>query len=844
VKPEVSTVPSLQFSSIVAMESSDSDIEMIVKVRNDSRKPKGGGNKAASKRRRKPKPTGPPPRLAWGAAGVSGGVGGGTGVSATTTSSSGLGGIGSETVRSSIGSAGSGVSGASAGTGRRKGIADSEDDDGLWADDDDDDDVVVPPASSSRAAGGAAAAAAGSNRKTKKGKKLAGVKSSTSRQSLSSSPESSYGSLMWVDKYAPTNAADLCVAPKKVKEIREWMVQTHSPPQSDQSWSRSAAMDGGYQQQQQQQQQREPIVPRLLVLVGSPGVGKSSTVHVLASELGWTVHQWNDAQQDTAAGGGYSHDAALSVRWQSQLSSFGEFLGSAGSGFSPLALDGGGSAAAAAGGGGGGGLSSTVSSGRKRKSSASVALSTSTSDRSKGSIILIEDIPNLYNPEAEMTFRNIMSQHLYRSKIPTVLIFSDVCEGKHRPNDLERLVDPSVLYSPSARICQIHGVAKPKMKKCLQTIVKAERLKVSDTLFEELHSSSKGDMRHAIMALQFQFASAGGTGKAMHVGGSRGQSSDRARDTKLSTFHALGKLLYAKRKKLGSEGDSAVTARATWNSILPSHLYDNRPSLEFVPEDVMNKSDIERSGAVSFLSYHSPEYFTDETELSTAFDHFSDAALFLDRTYSASRDRSDSIFPLEYVSSIAGRAVANANKNPAPNRFRQLNAPKIFEVTKKKKGNEVSMLQLCKRLSCGSDILSLGTIVGSTNHFVVDTLPYLRNIVPGDVDSALANLYSYARPMDLGGASSHEDAGRILRRHIKEQNEVLAEDDIADDDDSVDENPTSGTLGRSGGSVENHTDMSTNMDRKMPALHVLPKSVNFSASSVPKVQAREVIILD
>lgn len=126
----------------------------------------------------------------------------------------------------------------------------------------------------------------------------------------------------------------------------------------------------------------------------------------------------------------------------------------------------------------------------------------------------------------------------------------------------------------------------------------------------------------------------------------------------------------------------------------------------------------------------------------------------------------------------------------------------------------------------------------SISHSALDIFPSSRL----DVDSALANLYSYARPMDQGRASSHEDAGRILRKHIKEQNEVLAEDDIADDDDSVDENPTSGTLGR--GSEENDTDMNTDMDRKMPALHVLPKSVKFSASSVPQAQAREVIILD
>lgn len=556
---------------------------------------------------------------------------------------------------------------------------------------------------------------------------------------------------MWVDKYAPQTSADLCVAPKKVKEIREWMIQASDKTNisnsgdSDPFASNGGGGMGSFGVQYQQPHAAMPPtpggepVPQIFILVGSPGVGKSTAIRVLASEMGWTVHQWNDAQQDTPSGGARygrgSFDSAMSVRYQSQMSSFEEFLAAAGTGYTALDFGGDGDGSS------GIGKSEPLpfKAGKKRKATVSKAKVKSgaidddriASSKSTGSIILIEDIPNLYNPDAEATFRTIMAQHIHKSQTPTVLIFSDVSEGKHRPADLERLIEPSILYSPLARICQIHGVAKPKMKKCLQAIVKKEQLRgTSDLLFEELHATSKGDMRHAIMALQFQYASAGGS---RGVGGrANTEYNERERDTKLSMFRALGKLLYAKRQKLGASDEEYIRKITSWNSILPGHLYDSRPPLDFVPEDVMSTGDIDHKNAVSFLQYHCPEFFTDEMELSTAFDHFSDAALFLDREYSVSRDRSDSIFPLEYVSSIAGRAVANANKNPAPNRFRQLSTPKVNDVMRKKRGNDISMLQLCQRLSCGGgDVLSLGANIGSTNHFVVDTLPYMRNIVPG-----------------------------------------------------------------------------------------------------------------
>ena len=719
------------------MDSSSDEVE-VLEAAAPERKSGGGGGPQASKRRRKP--AGPPPRLAWGAGSAIGGFGG-------------IGSSGTFSRRSSADSHGS--AGDVVTTTKKKKAAPplDDDDDGLW--DDDDDDLAIPTrdafmtstsASSSSTSKSRAKAKSSKGGGTTKKKAKKGSDTSASASASALSPTDA-ASMMWVDKYAPQTSADLCVAPKKVKEIREWMVQasTNGGVNSDPF---STGGGGGGMSGLGMQLPGEPV-PQIFILVGSPGVGKSTTVRVLASELGWTVHQWNDAQQDTpsgarSGGNGYgrsSFDSAMSVRYQSQMKSFEEFLAAAGTGYTALDFGRGASGSS------GGGMSKPLpvsKAGKKRKASSKATIDNDRAAPSNGggAIILIEDIPNLYSPEAEATFRTIMAHHIHKSQTPTVLIFSDVSEGKHRPSDLERLIDPSILYSPLARIFQIHGVAKPKMKKCLQAIVKQERLRgTSDLLYEELHATSKGDMRHAIMALQFQYASAGGGSGSERAKSGNSEYSDRERDTKLSMFRALGKLLYAKRQKLGTNDEEYIRKISSWNSILPGHLYDSRPPLEFVPEKVMNTGDIDHKNAVSFLQYHCPEFFTDEMELSTAFNHFSDAALFLDREYSVSRDRSDSVFPLEYVSSIAGRAVANANKNPAPNRFRQLSTPKVNDVLRKKRGNDISMLQLCQRLSCGSDCLSLGANIGSTNHFVVDTLPYIRTIVPGGKFGLLTHLF-------------------------------------------------------------------------------------------------------
>lgn len=115
---------------------------------------------------------------------------------------------------------------------------------------------------------------------------------------------------LWTDKYAPTSSTNCCVAPKKSKDIRAWLTAASNPNQR---------------------------APRLLILVGSPGIGKSTIVQVLATELGWNVHEWSDSCTSLPYGGG-GGNALASVDRSNALESFQDFLDRTGAGFSQLEL--------------------------------------------------------------------------------------------------------------------------------------------------------------------------------------------------------------------------------------------------------------------------------------------------------------------------------------------------------------------------------------------------------------------------------------------------------------------------------------------------------------------------
>jgi cell cycle checkpoint protein len=142
------------------------------------------------------------------------------------------------------------------------------------------------------------------------------------------------------------------------------------------------------------------------------------------------------------------------VDQQSPITQFEEFLKQSGVGYQSLIMSG-------------------ISTARKRKTPDDES-NDPVADTSQGSIILLDELPNLHGTDAEARFRDIISEHITQSGVPTVLVFSNVLEGRHKPEDLERLVGHGLLYSSAVQIMQIHAATKPRMKKILDSIAKQE----------------------------------------------------------------------------------------------------------------------------------------------------------------------------------------------------------------------------------------------------------------------------------------------------------------------------------------------------------------------------------
>jgi cell cycle checkpoint protein len=527
--------------------------------------------------------------------------------------------------------------------------------------------------------------------------------------------------VMWVEKFAPKSSSDLCVAPKKVKEIMSWIqgCVAEDPPRCGSTSSSDCNTNLSNISSSREKKQK------LLILVGSPGVGKSTTIRLIAKELNIPIVSWNESINPRGEQEGMDSRSLFSVEQTSALDSFNEFLQQSGAGFRSLQL-----------------MSSSPADASKNNGNNS----------NSNSIILLEDLPNLHGKNAELRFRTHLSNHLQRSQVPTVLIFSDVSEGKHKPEDLERFIDSNDLYdNDRTTIMKINPVTKPKMKKILSTIAKREKYRFDSNFLEEIHHQSHGDIRHAVMTLQLHATGRSKSDCATTNTLHKGQNN---RDTKLSAFHSLGKILYAKRASVNG-GDSRLT---------------------FDPEAILERSDLGVDGSLRFLEFHSPDFFTDITELSNAYGHFSDAAFLLGHdTVSGSRSNDNgSVF--KYASSIAGRAVANTNIHPAPNKFRQFSRPKVFDVIRNGKQNKILVDQLSRRLSKCHCPLS---------NFVTESLPFVRQIVPQDVDPFLDNLYSVAM-------QRHKEKMKFIPENdddlgLKEQQALLDIDDIVEYDSGDDD---------------------------------------------------------
>ena len=180
-------------------------------------------------------------------------------------------------------------------------------------------------------------------------------KSSTTMSKMRSTNNNMKNTEMWIDKHAPTSTKELCVAPKKIDVVRNFLsshisytAYQRKQKQKQQTQSNNSTTNPltNYNPWETSNNNTQPTPPqtKLMILVGSSGIGKSTMIKTLAREMNIEIITWNDIHVDynmnhgtdgegNSRGGGMAY-----LPYQSQLHSFEEFLKSGGVGMKSLDL--------------------------------------------------------------------------------------------------------------------------------------------------------------------------------------------------------------------------------------------------------------------------------------------------------------------------------------------------------------------------------------------------------------------------------------------------------------------------------------------------------------------------
>jgi hypothetical protein len=237
--------------------------------------------------------------------------------------------------------------------------------------------------------------------------------------------------LLWADKHSPRSVDGLCVHSKRVSEVRSWIS------------SATSTTSTGYGR------------PKLLLLCGPPGVGKSTLVSILAKEMGLGLREWSDTgtasgkrafcQQGEAGGlkrwwmdqADSQAEFSAGGNYESQQDAFRSFLLRS-SRYKCLQL-----------------LPTNAS-----HSTIAQLSSGRGGGQSKSQLAVIENLPWTGSSSALAALHETLSQFLATpSTYPAVIIFSDVAEAQVNPTELKRKFSEEVLNSPHVKVMHCNPVA-------------------------------------------------------------------------------------------------------------------------------------------------------------------------------------------------------------------------------------------------------------------------------------------------------------------------------------------------------------------------------------------------
>ena len=416
----------------------------------------------------------------------------------------------------------------------------------------------------------------------------------------------------WSERFGPRNLEELAVHKKKVSDVRRWLED----------------VIGGRMRQ------------RLLILKGAAGSGKTTTMRLLANDMGSELLEWRNPTGSSGLG------------FVSASAQFEEFLGRGGK-FGALDTD------------------DPVPMPSQSNSQAV--------RKNDKRIILIEEFPNTFQKSstALTSFRNTILQYLAANTpslsmfgkpsqqepvTPVVMIISEThlttTSASADSFTAHRLLGPEILQHPGVGMIEFNAIAPSLLLKALELIVQKEARKSGrrktpgPQVLKRL--GEIGDIRNAASSLEFLCLKGDQQGdwgnKVAFSKQSKGvkdsikltQGEEESlelisqREASLGIFHAVGKVVYNKRDEFAPRDDT--TER------LPGFLSQHsRPKRSEVNVDTL----IDETGTDThtFVSALHENYVlscesTDPMDLSTPMDYVNDCIEYLSQAdlLSPSRD--------------------------------------------------------------------------------------------------------------------------------------------------------------------------------------------------------------
>eukprot|EP01116_Phalansterium_solitarium_P023501 TRINITY_DN825_c0_g1_i2.p1 TRINITY_DN825_c0_g1~~TRINITY_DN825_c0_g1_i2.p1 ORF type:complete len:805 (+),score=298.11 TRINITY_DN825_c0_g1_i2:2583-4997(+) len=515
----------------------------------------------------------------------------------------------------------------------------------------------------------------------------------------------------WPDKHRPRSVDELAVAAVKVAAIDAWLRRAClSPP--------VPAADC------------QTPVPRLLVVHGPPGSGKSATVRLLAERLGAQLLTWScpvdgGSEQPVAArnggGGGGGGDFSVSLQ-QRRLRNFSEFLRASRpyQSFADESADSDQPAAAAADGAAAGAGGAAAG--------------------QRPSVLLIDELPVVLHSggsrldergaTAVREFGAMLGRALDAARWPLVLLVSqDASSGP-----LDYLLPPELLHSAAVTVIPMNGVPPTRLRKVLERVAAREQLSMPGDQLRSLAEEAQGDLRQALLTLQFlavrpvplapQDTPTDADGSSSDASAADDQAAGPCgmRQAGMSLFQALGKVLYQKRRPQPPDAPSGARGRGP---------------LEFSVEAVLDGLGFESGSWLAFVHQNMPPFSTD-------LDDLADAAAWLS-TADMLASSADPLRSLEDASVSAGgayrvgasdvpavlgtRGVIASIRHPAPRRFQAFHAPRWARLRPEVERRRLLFTHHADRLngSAGGDG---GRPVGlaTRTELATERVPYLMQI--------------------------------------------------------------------------------------------------------------------